>query len=210
MCGCAKPLDSFYEVKRAKPKVRNVKSDDRKPRCKSCYVAKAKEWAQKNPEKRKAIARKWDDGNSDRRKVMAKKYRDSPLTKEKNRQWRKENSTNYLRKRRQIDPMFAFKWRVRSLIRKAFDRNGYTKRSKSNDILGCTWAEFMLYIEQKFQPGMSWENKGEWHLDHIIPLATAVTEEDVIRLNHHSNLQPLWAADNLRKSDKLDYVIPTS
>lgn len=103
--------------------------------------------------------------------------------------------------------MYALKIKMRSILQKAFDRNGYTKRSKSNDILGCTWAEFQLHIERQFQPGMTWLNRGEWHIDHIIPLATAQTEEDVIRLNHHTNLRPLWAKDNLQKSDKLDYII---
>ena len=52
---------------------------------------------------------------------------------------------------------------------------------------------------------MSWENMGKWHIDHIIPLSTAITEEDVIRLCHYTNLQPLWAEDNLKKSNKLDW-----
>jgi hypothetical protein len=50
---------------------------------------------------------------------------------------------------------------------------------------------------------MSLDNHGKWHLDHIIPLATATTEEDVIRLNHYTNFQPLWADDNLKKSNKI-------
>ena len=75
----------------------------------------------------------------------------------------------------------------------------------THEILGCNWDEFKIYLEKQFQLGMSWKNRSEWHIDHIIPLASAKTEEDVIRLNHYTNLQPLWAADNLRKSDKMDY-----
>lgn len=99
--------------------------------------------------------------------------------------------------------MYAFKIKMRSILLKAFYRNGYTKRSKSQQILGCTWPELVAHIESKFQPGMTWENRGEWHIDHIIPLATAETEADIVRLNHYTNLQPLWAEDNLRKSDKV-------
>ena len=50
---------------------------------------------------------------------------------------------------------------------------------------------------------MTWENKGAWHIDHIIPTCTAKTEEDLIRLNHYTNLQPLWAEENLKKGSKL-------
>ena len=51
--------------------------------------------------------------------------------------------------------------------------------------------------------GMSWANRGEWHIDHIIPLSSAKTEEDVIRLNHYTNFRPLWKEDNQIKSNKI-------
>jgi hypothetical protein len=50
---------------------------------------------------------------------------------------------------------------------------------------------------------MSWDNHGKWHIDHIIPLASAETEEDIYRLSHYTNLQPLWAEDNWRKNSKI-------
>ena len=50
---------------------------------------------------------------------------------------------------------------------------------------------------------MSWDNHGEWHLDHIIPMASATNEKEVIKLNHYTNFQPLWAEENLQKSDKI-------
>jgi len=61
------------------------------------------------------------------------------------------------------------------------------------------------HFESLFTNGMCWNNMGQWHIDHIIPLSTAITEEDVIRLCHYTNLQPLWAEDNLKKSNKLDW-----
>jgi hypothetical protein len=54
---------------------------------------------------------------------------------------------------------------------------------------------------------MSWENRAEWHIDHIVPLATAKCEEDVIKLNHFTNLRPLWAADNLKKNSNRTHLI---
>jgi hypothetical protein len=210
ICSCCKekkPLDAFYKVKRKKPKVRNYPHDDHTTRCKACYYLKAKEWAQKNPEKRKAIARKWDATNPEKRQAILQANKAKPETKERLKQWRKNNAVEYLRNKRASDPMYAFKIKTRNIIRKAFDRDGYTKRSKTNDILGCTWAEFMLHIEKQFLPGMTWQNRGDWHIDHIIPLATAKTEEDVVKLNHHTNLRPMWAQDNLRKSAKLESLL---
>jgi hypothetical protein len=59
------------------------------------------------------------------------------------------------------------------------------------------------HIEAQFHPGMSWGNYGQWHVDHIIPLASAKTAEELVALCHHTNLQPLWAEDNLRKGAKI-------
>jgi hypothetical protein len=104
------------------------------------------------------------------------------------------------------DDLFRFKVRVRGLIRDSFRRsfnNKFKKSKKTEDILCCTVAFFTEYISNKFSEGMSFENYGKWHLDHIIPLYTAKTHEDVIRLNHYTNIQPLWAEDNIKKSNKI-------
>ena len=61
----------------------------------------------------------------------------------------------------------------------------------------------MQHLESKFTEEMSFDNYGKWHIDHIIPISSAKTEEDIIRLNHYTNFQPLWAVDNLRKSNKV-------
>lgn len=71
--------------------------------------------------------------------------------------------------------------------------------------LPYTPQELRDYIESKFEPGMSWENHGEWHLDHIIPLSRfdCTKENEILKANALENLQPLWAVDNLRKGNKL-------
>lgn len=119
--------------------------------------------------------------------------------KEKIAEWQKEYKNNRLN----IDYIFRFKENIRTLIRKSFKKNNHSKKSKTVDILGCSMDFFKDYIQSKLKKGMTLENHGEWHLDHIIPLATAKTEEDVIRLNHYTNFQPLWAKDNLSKSAKI-------
>ena len=88
------------------------------------------------------------------------------------------------------------------------------KNSKTESIIGCSISEFMLYIESKFEPWMTFENRGlyngefdyGWDIDHIVPISTANTEDDVVRLNHYSNLQPLCSKINRDiKRDCLSY-----
>lgn len=118
---------------------------------------------------------------------------------------RRNYARNYKKQRIKTDPIFRFKCSVRRCIRDAFKRRNKTKSEKTLKYLGCTWNEFMDYIEKQFQPGMSFDNYGfdGWHIDHIVPLATAKTEEQVAKLNHYTNIQPLWAKDNLSKGAKI-------
>jgi len=96
---------------------------------------------------------------------------------------------------------------VRGRLHKALDeklnkkKNDYTK-----NILGLDMEQFFLYLESKFEEGMTWDNYGNngWHIDHIIPLSCGDTEEEIYLLSHYTNLQPLWAEENLRKNAKLD------
>ena len=113
----------------------------------------------------------------------------------------------YESQRRLVDKRFNLIKRIRSRIRTAFSANGYTKRSKTYEILGCSWDEFKLHIEKQFCNGMCWDRLKEIHIDHIIPLASAKTEEDVILLNHFTNLRPLWAKDNLSKGAKMEHLL---
>ena len=113
-----------------------------------------------------------------------------------------------------IDLLFNIKEHIRKTISGSFRRNNYRKTSRTAMILGCSYEEFKTYIESKFECWMKWANKGlyngelnyGWDIDHIIPLSTAKTEEDLIKLNHYLNLQPLCSKINRDiKKDKLDY-----
>jgi hypothetical protein len=116
-----------------------------------------------------------------------------------------ERLKQYNKKRLKTDPIYKFKSNVRSLIYHSFKRgnNNFRKNTKTEQILGCKIEEFRKYIQAKFKKGMSFDNHGQWHLDHIVPLSIAATEEEIIKLNHYTNFQPLWAEDNLSKSDKI-------
>ena len=76
-----------------------------------------------------------------------------------------------------------------------------TKRNKTFEIVGCTPDELKNYLEGLFVDVMSWDNYGlyGWHIDHKIPLSSANTEEELLSLCHFTNLQPMWAQDNLKK-----------
>ena len=84
---------------------------------------------------------------------------------------------------------------------------GYGKRSVLNQIVGCSYIDFKNHIEKQFTKGMSWENRKLWHIDHIVPLATAKNIEDIHKLSHFTNLRPMWAKENIRKKDKKIYLI---
>jgi hypothetical protein len=89
---------------------------------------------------------------------------------------------------------------------------GYKKNTRTYKILGCTYEEFKTHIESQWEEWMNWDNYGRyngeenygWDLDHIIPLSSVTTEEDIIRLNHYSNIQPLCSYVNRYvKRDKI-------
>lgn len=101
--------------------------------------------------------------------------------------------------RQKTDVLFKFVSGIRVKFYKIFKYNGYTKSTKTQEILGCSYQEFIQHLEKQFEPWMNWENRGKyngefnygWDIDHIIPLSTAKTEDDIIKLNHYTNLQPL-------------------
>ena len=102
---------------------------------------------------------------------------------------------NYVKRKLSEDSLYRFKHNIGCRIRQSFKNNGYTKKSKTFKILGCTFDEFKIHIESQFENWMSWDNYGlyngnpnfGWDIDHIIPTSLAITEEDVINLNNYKN-----------------------
>lgn len=143
-------------------------------------------------------------------KICAKNYREK--NKEYFLQYRqnnKERKTELNRinqsQRKKTDPLFKLRVSIRTNIKNTFKRgtNQFRKHARTETILGCTIEEFIKYIESKFTIGMTLSNHGEWHLDHIYPVSLATTEEEIVRLNHYTNFQPLWAEDNISKGKKI-------
>ena len=125
--------------------------------------------------------------------------------------WRKENPdykikhnkriSKYNKERKKIDPLYKLTFTLRSRLNLAIKSKGWTKNNKTTEILGCDFETVKKHLENQFIDNMSWENRGlfGWHIDHITPLAKAKTQEELYKLCHYTNLQPLWAADNLSK-----------
>jgi hypothetical protein len=138
--------------------------------------------------------------NKDRLKAYDREYRSRPDVKK-----RVSKRTTELRRKRSLeDPIYYLTISIRSSISNNFRVNGFKKSNKTEEILGCTFEEFKIYLESKFEPWMNWANKGlyngefnfGWDIDHIIPISTSKSLEDVVSLNHYTNLQPLCSKIN--------------
>jgi hypothetical protein len=189
-CYITKEYDSFYRDGRSKDGYVNICKNCRKITDRANYL-----------KKRRRILNKM--------KAEYEMYKDeykikSKLNYKKNKKKYIENATNYRKNRLKLDILYLLKHRYRSLIQYSYKSKSLKKNSKTQDILGCTFEEFKAYLESKFEPWMSWNNKGlyngefnyGWDIDHIIPLSSAKTEEDIIKLNHYTNLQPLCSYTN--------------
>ena len=100
------------------------------------------------------------------------------------------------------DPLFVTTRRLRGRLQRAFAVSKWNKNNTTGDMLGCSFKTAHDHIESQFTEGMSWANRSEWHIDHIMPLVSATTEEELIKLCHYTNLQPLWAEENIKKGGR--------
>lgn len=158
-------------------------------------LAKYKEWREDNLESCKLRDREYHRKHRARRNNYNKKYRKENL--EKHAKLWKERYHN--------DQEFHI-WQVcRQLVRRAYQSIGTTKERTTREFLGYSAQDLKEHIEKQFEEDMSWDNYGEWHIDHIIPISNAATLEEGLQLSQLENLQPLWAEDNIRKSNKLNF-----
>lgn len=144
-------------------------------------------------------------------------YRKTPEYREKYEDYKKratkKSRKEYFRQRRKNNILYKIKDNVGSSIRNCLRGKLYTKNSRTYEILGCTFEEFKIYIESKFEPWMNWNNHGiyseeygkTWQLDHIVPISSAKSEDEIIKLHHYTNYQPLDSKINI--IDKRDLVL---
>lgn len=122
--------------------------------------------------------------------------------KERTKTWRTENRdkyNNYFKKRyKKIPHIYAWRGMLNSVIK----RMGTNKEKNTYDVLGYSAEELKNHIESLFLENMSWDNWGEWHIDHIRPISSFDKTESPKIINALENLQPLWAIDNIKKGNK--------
>ena len=186
-----------------------------------------RKYREANRDKVKAMHKEWRDRNRDRlNEQQRERYKENPeafkerkeryinshleQVKESRTRYKTENRqkcTDYERNKRHSDPVYRFRTSFRCLIRGYARKKGYTGTKQIWEMVGCDFDTFLAYIQSQFEEGMTLENYGHgegcWNIDHIVPISTAETDEDIERLNHYSNLRPMWSKDNYRKSRKM-------
>lgn len=180
-----------------------------------------KEYYLKNKDKllKKHIERYYDNKEEIAEKAKERYYKDINKSRERGTTYYKNNKEEILLKqkekwkingkdkikeRRKNDPIFKLKGTMSNRLRNFLKSKGLNKKNKRTfDIIGCSPELLREYIENKFKIGMTWNNHGEWHIDHILPLDLASTEEQIYKLSHYTNLQPLWKSENLSKGCKI-------
>lgn len=184
-CNEEKPFSEFHKNKANKV-------DGYQWQCKSCiklYHNKP-EVKQKLKESRRKSYEKNIERERKQKREWAKKNR------EKLREWQRQ----YCAERRKVDPAYKITGNLRRRLGQAVKR----KSKSTKELVGCDISFLMGYLEAQFKNGMSWDNYGEWHIDHIRPCASFDMENEREQLIcfHYSNLQPLWAIDNIKKGAK--------
>jgi len=208
-CNEDKCTTSFSKRKASSDGLQKVCKDCSKIRNEQFYKENKTYYQERYISNKEAILiqnKKWNKQNKDRTdQHKLQFYQNNPSYHkkylEKNKEKIIKNRRNRENFRRKTEPLFKLKNNYRNRL---YDYYRGTNRSKrSEEIIGLSWIEFKLYIETKFLEGMSWDNYGEWHIDHIIPLCSASNDGDLEKLFHYSNCQPLWKKDNISKGGKI-------
>jgi hypothetical protein len=204
-CNIEKELSEYNKNK--------LYSDGHKTRCRECQKIESSIYREKNKEKINEKSRiqyllnpqiqkdrdlKWKTNNLE--SYQKSNYERGKKWEEKNKDKRREYKNNYSTQKLKTDILFKLKRNVRIRINK-FLKN---KKDNSSDIVGCSYLYLKEHLEQNFKDNMSWDNYGEWHIDHIKPLSKfdLTKPEEFKQACHYTNLQPLWAVDNLRKGNR--------
>jgi hypothetical protein len=160
-----------------------------------------KKYAAKNKEKLAEYHKEWSDKNRGKLREYHSEWRN------KNREQINENTRLWYLNRRRTDPGFRLKSNTRTAVWTCLKEGNVAKYRSTFELLGYTLEELMSHLEALFTEGMTWDNYGEWHVDHKIPMSSfnfETTEDREFKLCWClDNLQPLWGPDNLSKGTKL-------
>jgi hypothetical protein len=233
-CGESKPLDKFGKDKQRKDGLYPQCKDCRKANFlanREVELARAKKWRDENPERAKQTKKEyyinnkekinkqnqeWAENNREKSNAIKKRWHERNLekVKAKGRNYLKNNRekiylrhNEYRKKKYDTDELFKLSCAIRNSVAKIARRVRVKKGKTSLEYLGCSLEEFKVHIESQWQEGMSWENHGfdGWHIDHIKPIDWYIKHsDDPWQANHYTNLQPLWAEENMSKSNKFE------
>lgn len=167
--------------------------------CKSCGKESRKEYYYKNRETIRAKAAI----------VRASKHIPKPKPPRKTIEEVRARTAAYKKRRRNEDPLFRLRSNIGTAIANALSAIKHKKSNSTEEIIGCSFAQLKEHLESQFLPGMNWSNRELWHIDHIVPQSLATTEQQVIMLNHYTNLRPLWIIDNLHKAAAITEEVKT-
>ena len=195
-CDIEHPLtESFWYRLDSSPKCK----ERQKKASREVYTAEEKAAYQKKYRERRrehlnAENKKWREAN-------AEKHRQNALAwYYANKKRAQSNQAKRDRERVKTDPVYKIAKLLRTRVGNAIRRFGRKNGSAIKD-LGCSVPELKMHLENQFEAGMSWDNHGQWHIDHILPLAKfdLTNPEQFRKAVHYTNLQPMWAVDNIRK-----------
>jgi hypothetical protein len=184
ICKNEKDLNEFHKGKT---------KDGYQYRCKICK----KEYAVLHKELENNRKKNWKLNNIEKVKESKKKYY------EKNKKKEIVRNTNRSNERKKTDIIFKLSCNIRTRIYNSLKNKKFEKNNKTFEIIGCDGLFLKTHLESLFTSNMCWENYGEWHVDHIIPLSSSKNLNEFYKLCHYTNLQPLWAHDNLKKGSKI-------
>ncbi len=201
-CGTSKPISEFSKMSAAKNGLQS--------RCKSCSQLSKRAYYQDNREELLAYAREYNKEHKEDIAVRMKVWRkrNGKHLSEYSREWDKnhkehvkERAGKYWKEKYSNDLSFRISHNLRCRLKAALRGSAGPLKE-----LDCSMEELKLYLENQFQPGMSWENYGEWHIDHIMPLSSfdLTDREEYKKACHYANLQPLWKRENLRKGNNVE------
>lgn len=172
--------------------------------CKVCMNDANKICYEKTKEKVKERKRLYWLNNKEKLQKKRKLYYS------KNKKRINSHNIEYNKKRYKTNDFYRLQFNLRMRTNKILKQKRFYKSLSTKKYLGCDPEYLRNYIEKKFTYNMSWNNYGilkdNWSIDHIIPLSSAKTVEELYKLCHYTNLQPLWHIENIKKGNKLNYV----
>ncbi len=201
-CSTLKNKSEFYRNHRSPDMLASL--------CKQCKVEYSRNYRQKNLDECRRKEREYSARNSGARADRVKRFYDENPEKAKEYNARyvakpqvKAAMNEYGRLRinrlRKECTLFKLQLNCRNRLHAALRGIGERKTSRTFETIGCSPQQLKDHLEKQFEIGMSWDNYGEWHVDHITPIAWGKTKSRVLELSHYSNLQPLWATENHSK-----------